>query len=173
MSEAGFWRRCSACRGPIGLGAKYYACSVSTCNRARTATAFCSVNCWQAHSVSVRHRDAWAEENVAPTRPQEDASPAPAARNVVRRVVESKATKAAATVPQPGPNEALIVVSRLKEFIRGRSLMNTSDGVVDLLSNHVRKLSLMAIQQASAEGRKTVLDRDFEKALREYRGIGG
>jgi len=40
----------------------YWVCNVSTCNRPRTALAFCSVN-----GRDARHRDSWAEERQSPT----------------------------------------------------------------------------------------------------------
>jgi histone H3/H4 len=40
--------------------------------------------------------------------------------------------------------------------------MNTSDSVTDVLSNQLRKLCDAAIEVARADGRKTVLDRDFK-----------
>ena len=61
------WRVCSICKTPIPFGSTYYKCSVSTCNRKRTALSFCSVACWDAHVPTMRHRDAWAEEATAPT----------------------------------------------------------------------------------------------------------
>jgi histone H3/H4 len=39
--------------------------------------------------------------------------------------------------------------------------MNTSDGVVEVLSDIVRELCDRAIEQAAKDGRKTVMDRDF------------
>jgi histone H3/H4 len=39
--------------------------------------------------------------------------------------------------------------------------MNTSDGVMDVLSDIVRELCDGAIRKAAQEGRKTVMDRDF------------
>ena len=53
---------CSACRKDIPYSTLYYACSVSTCNRAATRLVFCSVGCWDSHVATLRHRDAWAEE---------------------------------------------------------------------------------------------------------------
>ena len=61
------WKPCSLCRKPIAFGQVYYVCSVSTCNRKRTALAFCSVECWDAHLPEARHREAWAEEQRAPS----------------------------------------------------------------------------------------------------------
>lgn len=67
-TDAAFWKRCSTCKREIAFLAQYWACNVSTCNRARTALAFCSVNCWDAHVPMLRHREAWAEERRAPNR---------------------------------------------------------------------------------------------------------
>ena len=58
--------------------------------------------------------------------------------------------------------EILIVVSKLKNYIRERSEMNTADAVAEILSTKVRRLCDRAIEKARAAGRKTVLDRDFE-----------
>ena len=71
------WRRCSACKEPIALGADYYVCSVSTCQRKRTGLAFCSVSCWEVHLPGANHREAWALERVAPkTKREADAEAA-------------------------------------------------------------------------------------------------
>ena len=66
-ADASFWKRCSTCKKDLSFAAAYWACNVSTCNRPRTALAFCSVPCWDAHVPLLRHRDAWAEEHRAPT----------------------------------------------------------------------------------------------------------
>ena len=58
--------------------------------------------------------------------------------------------------------EELIVVSKLKKYIRARSGMNTSDAVVPVLSDHLRRLCDEAIGNATRDGRKTVMDRDFK-----------
>jgi hypothetical protein len=52
-------------------------------------------------------------------------------------------------------------VSKLKKYVRDQSGMNTSDGAVSPLSNHLRSLCREAIRHANEEGRKTVMDRDF------------
>ncbi|TMQ15677.1 MAG: hypothetical protein E6J90_24940, partial [Deltaproteobacteria bacterium] len=62
------WLKCSACRKDIAFSSKYFQCSVSTCNRARTRLVFCSVPCWDSHVATLRHRDAWAEDKIAPTK---------------------------------------------------------------------------------------------------------
>ncbi|NDC39313.1 MAG: hypothetical protein EBZ48_14920 [Proteobacteria bacterium] len=57
--------------------------------------------------------------------------------------------------------EILVVVSKLKNYIREASGMNTSGAVADVLSDMVRKLCDDAIERAKNDGRKTVMDRDF------------
>ena len=59
-------------------------------------------------------------------------------------------------------NDVLIVVSKLKAYVRAASGMNTSDNVIEKLSDRVRALCDQAIEQARAAGRKTVMDRDFD-----------
>lgn len=58
-------------------------------------------------------------------------------------------------------NDVLIVVSKLKNYVRDKSGMNTSGNVAPRLSELVRQLCDQAIAQAQSEGRKTVMDRDF------------
>jgi hypothetical protein len=60
------------------------------------------------------------------------------------------------------PRDVLVVVSKLKLYIRARSGMNCSDGVVDVLSDRLRALADQAIERARIAGRRTVLDRDFD-----------
>jgi hypothetical protein len=56
---------CSMCRKPIAMNAKYWRCSVSTCNSGRVKLYFCSVPCWDAHLPTARHRSAAAIEEIA------------------------------------------------------------------------------------------------------------
>lgn len=147
------WRRCSACKNPIALGATYWVCSVSTCNQTRTALAFCTVSCWDAHLPVARHREAWAEERTAPAR----------AESAVEKTGQRRIVRPGGTTPPPAPSEAdvLIVASRLKDYIRAKSGYNTSDRVLGPLSVIVRRIVDEAIRNAQREGRRTVLDRDI------------
>ena len=170
MSDADFFRVCSTCKKPIGFGADYFRCSVSTCNRNKVALYFCSLACWDSHLPEAKHRDAWAEPAKAPTR----AELAQEAQAETEREERSKAREAAMSeeaekrrriIAQPNddlPKEVLVVVSKLKAYIKARSGMNTSDSVSDVLSDRIRKLCDAAIEVAQADGRKTVLDRDFK-----------
>lgn len=58
--------------------------------------------------------------------------------------------------------EVLVVASKLKNYIRAQSGMNTSSAVMEALSNRIRGLCDQAIENAKREGRKTVMDRDFQ-----------
>ncbi len=161
MTEVGTWRRCSACKKPIALGAGFYACSVSTCNRKRTALAFCSVSCWEVHLPTANHREAWALEKQAPRSADESADETPA-RTGRRRLVRPEDT--ASGQARSGSDEVLIIASRLKEYVRSRSGFNTSDKVLEPLSEIVRRVCDEAIRNATREGRRTVLDRDLPES---------
>jgi hypothetical protein len=69
VTEGSQWRRCSACKQPIAVGAIYWTCNVSTCNRKRTGMVFCTVSCWEVHLPSANHRETWAVERTAPSEP--------------------------------------------------------------------------------------------------------
>lgn len=58
-------------------------------------------------------------------------------------------------------NEVLVVVSKLKNYIRTTAGMNTSGGVPEVLTKIVHTLCNQAIEKAKTDGRKTVMDRDF------------
>lgn len=62
---------------------------------------------------------------------------------------------------QDETGEVLVVASKLKNYIRAKSGMNTSAAVMEALSKRVRELCDQAIESAKRDGRKTVMDRDF------------
>ncbi len=57
--------------------------------------------------------------------------------------------------------DILVVAAKLKDYIRTRAGMSTSDRALGMLSDHLRELSDRAIASAGADGRKTVLERDI------------
>jgi histone H3/H4 len=277
MAES--WMKCSACRTEIPFLAKYWQCSVSTCNRNRMRLVFCSVACWDSHLGEARHRDAWAVEERAPSKdawqrelaaeperaPTPPARPTPSAGVVTRSgptqparpsAMVNQASASTPIPPRPGPiaspaqpqrgpaptadsvqpartgpppptsdsiqptrgdavprvpaseatqpmysrtnpvppapvrrvvgeaspataaavegvtfsevtdKDVLIVVSKMKKYIKDRSGMNCSDAVADMLSEHVRVLCDDAIRAAARDERKTVLDRDVTRPRR-------
>jgi len=158
MTSGETWRPCSACKQPIGLGATYWVCNVSTCNRKRTGLVFCSVTCWEVHLPEANHRETWAVEKSAPR--VAEAGPKAAAGStpkVRRRIVRESAAAPTADTPR----EILIIASRLKDYIRAKSGFNTSDGVLSPISDAVRRLCDEAIANAARAERKTVLERDL------------
>lgn len=58
--------------------------------------------------------------------------------------------------------EVLLVVSKLKNYIKEKSGMNTAGNVAPALSDKIRELCDQAIATAQGDGRKTVMDRDFQ-----------
>lgn len=160
-SQDAFWRKCSSCKKEISFGAKYFVCSVSTCNNERTGYVFCSIACFETHLPGARHRDAGAIEKVAPTKAQAQGDTRAPARILIKSPAASTSSQASST-KAAAPQEVLIIASRLKEYIQVRSDFNTSASVMDVLSDHVRILCDRAIENARADGRKTVMDRDFD-----------
>lgn len=57
--------------------------------------------------------------------------------------------------------EVLVVISKLKNYIRERSGFNTAGSVAPALSDHLRRVCDAAIENARRDGRKTVMDRDL------------
>jgi hypothetical protein len=187
-TDGAFWKRCNTCKSPIGFSADYCVCSVSTCNRPRTALVFCTVGCWDSHVPLLRHRDAWAIEKISPTRAEWEGELAREAEAVRTKPMAERGAgtatvaggggSAASSSPAHGadaartrpaesaagdeiPRDVLIVASKLKAYIRARSGMNTSDTVLEVLSDRLRVLCDQAIRRAAESGRRTVLDRDF------------
>ena len=170
MAEMKKWKSCSSCKEDIALGAAYWTCNVSTCNRKRTALMFCSVSCWDAHLPVARHRDAWAEEQRAPRRaspedntPTKSASVRPPrsaqpAAHRARHIVQLESAQRPSHEP---PREILVIASRLKDYVRARSGFNTSERALGPLSEILRMACDEAIRTARLEGRMTVLDRDI------------
>jgi hypothetical protein len=98
----------------------------------------------------------------APATPLPSARPAPARTEPVKTEARRQVVSAPPAADEDiGEDDILIVVSKLKKYIRSKSGMNTSDNVMPVLSAHLRRVCDRAIQKAAEDGRKTVLDRDF------------
>lgn len=128
----------------------------------------------------VRDGSARREPEPAPRQPAPVAPrpPAPAARPSMAAAPAPSAPVAqsaagSVTAHAGGPalsshfehDDVLVVVSKVKKYIRDRSGMNTSDAVAEALGAHVRKVCDDAIRNAGRDGRKTVLDRDVPPAF--------
>lgn len=58
--------------------------------------------------------------------------------------------------------EALVVTSKVKKYIKEKSECNTSGDTIEKLTEIVQKKLDKAVESAKADGRKTVMARDFE-----------
>jgi hypothetical protein len=148
--ETTYWRKCGSCKKEIGYNTIYQSCSVSSCSK----TAFCSVDCWDMHVPIMNHKNAWAEEARSPAKPE--AQP----EHQVRRIVVQQSSSNVASSSSMD-SEVLIVASKLKQYVKDKYDLSTSANVMDALSREVRKLTDRAAERAKAEGRKTLMDRDF------------
>jgi hypothetical protein len=111
-------------------------------------------------------KEQWAQEQRAEARAAAPAKKAPPPRpaaaldpgpSLRRRIIASKPE------PEPdGPKEVLVIASRLKNFIKQAHDLNCSDGVLEPLSEEVRRLAGRAARNAAEDGRKTILERDFD-----------
>ena len=172
METSSLWKKCSSCKKPIHFGQVYWVCSVSTCNRVRTGLVFCSISCFDAHVPMMNHRDSGAFERQAPSAKEWAAQQQPQTGNQSVPPLLSPKTGSSSptmhlTTSPAHEDEILVVVSKVKEYIkqrgvqRGHGAMNTSDRVMELLSDRIRVWARDGIRHAEAAGRKTVLDRDL------------
>ena len=187
-TQSVIWKPCSSCKKAIGLNSLYWTCNVSTCNRKRTGLVFCSVECWDAHVPMANHRESWALENRSPkvlseedreeldakvkensfsgvTRPRKEVSEREKFISGLGKsedqIEEKENERENHMTDGNSEKEILVVASKLKNYIRAKSGMNTSGAVVDVLSDKMRELCDQAIEAAKRDGRKTVMDRDF------------
>ncbi len=153
-----YWKKCSSCKKAISLNSKYFECSVSTCTGDRTGYVFCSIACFEVHLPGAKHRSAGAVEKTSPMTASPDAP---------KRIIVQNPS-----ISMPGANtqqnkssmesEVLVVVSKMKQYIKDISDMNTSEDVNQVISHMVRIQLDRAVENARREGRKTVMARDFK-----------
>ncbi|MCF8060783.1 MAG: hypothetical protein K9K67_15880 [Bacteriovoracaceae bacterium] len=141
------WRKCGVCKKSILFNQVYQQCSISSCRK----SIFCSVDCWSVHDSVLGHKSAYAEEERAPENENSD--------RAKRRIIVGSSPKEGA---QNLPMDTLIVISKLKSYVKAKSDMNTSGDVPDELSKFVRVIVNEAIEHARGEGRKTLMARDFQ-----------
>lgn len=59
-------------------------------------------------------------------------------------------------------NETLVIASKVKAYIKSNGGLKCSAAVIDALSDKVRALCDAAVQNAQADKRKTVQERDIQ-----------
>lgn len=150
--EQNYWRKCGSCKKEIAYNSTYQVCGASSCQK----FAYCSMDCWSLHNSIMNHKNGWSEDRVAPQKPQTENE------GVRRLIVTAKSTiDTTSTNNLALEKEILIVASKLKQYIKDKHDLNTAADVMDVLSHRVRRLTDQAVLKAKSEGRKTVLDRDF------------
>lgn len=159
MEDQNFWRKCVVCKKEINFSTKYYKCSVSSCDKKRSPAQFCSVECWDVHRSIMGHKSAGAEEYHSPTKSQWQESLKDSPR--VRLVASKSKPSTETNKKQLSDSEVLVVVSKLKAFVKENTGLNTSADVIDQLSDEIRDSCLKAAQSAHREGRKTLMAKDF------------
>jgi hypothetical protein len=119
------------------------------------------VDCWSVHVPVMGHKSAWAEEETAPMHADDNQG-----EGVRRIIVGQKSEQAGQSSQAPQGNysttDILIVASKLKDYVKAKHGFNTSANVMEILSHLVRRQVDDAIDRARAEGRKTLMDRDFQ-----------
>ena len=150
-----YWRKCGSCKKEIGFNTIYQMCNVSTCKK----LVYCSVDCWNLHNPVMNHKSSWAEENRSPKK-EEASMENSEAGSLPRRILVQ--TRSSTSNSPDTSDEILIVASKLKQYIKDKYDMNTAANVMEALSKDVRRLTDRAVEKARAEGRKTVMDRDYE-----------
>jgi hypothetical protein len=149
--ETTSWRKCGSCKKDIGFNTIYQVCSVSSCSK----HVYCSVNCWDLHNPIMNHKSSWAEEKRSPAKPDAVSEASEGTRRVIvtpKQIISEVSDS----------TEVLIVASKLKQYIKDKYDMNTAASVMDALSNNVRRMTDKAADKARSEGRKTIMDRDFD-----------
>jgi hypothetical protein len=186
MSEQlGYWKICSSCKKNIGFKQKYFECSVSTCQGKRTGYVFCSVPCWECHLPGAKHRDAGAIEKISPSLNewQNELAQHPVVTTVVsnstlavkptvgvggvaspqRRIIsQAPSVQGSPHVKSTVHSDILVVVSKMKNYVKEIADMNTSGEVADILSDLIREACDEAVIHARNDGRKTIMGRDFK-----------
>ncbi len=160
--EQNYFRRCSSCKKEIGFGKIYQVCEITSCKK----HGFCSVNCWNLHNEIMNHKNAGAIESIAPFSPMSSDESAPPRRIIINKTqnsenIANQDSSSANSKISPMESEILIVASKLKQYIKDKYDLNTSQNVFDILSNIVRQKADEAAKNAIQSQRKTVMDRDF------------
>jgi len=158
MSDQNFWRKCIVCKKEIGFTTKYYKCSVSSCDKKRSPAQFCSVECWDVHRSIMSHKSAGADEYQSPSKGEWEQE----SQNESKVRLVSTSSSKNHELNAANVDDVLVVVSKMKAYIKERSEFNTSGDVNSILSDIIRNECDKAIVNARMDNRKTVMARDFK-----------
>lgn len=159
MEDQNYWRKCIVCKKEINFSTKYYKCSIKSCDKKRSPAQFCSVDCWDVHRSIMSHKSAWAEEYHSPTKQEWLASES---KEPKVRIVSAKKDVPLQANTNVNTEDVLVVVSKLKAFVKETTGLNTSADVIPVLSDILREACLKSAQNAHRDERKTLMARDFK-----------
>jgi hypothetical protein len=160
VEDQNYWRKCIVCKNEIQFSTKYFKCSVSSCDKKRSPAQFCSVDCWDVHRSIMSHKSAGADEYHSPSKQKWLEMQAGATR--VRLVSDKKNASKNPTSTDLNADDILVVVSKLKIFVKDATSLNTSADVMPALSNIIRDVCVQAAKNAKKDERKTLMARDFQ-----------
>ena len=149
-----YFKKCGKCQKVIDFGHIYQQCSITSCKK----LAYCSVDCWEYHNEVMGHKNAYCTEEKAPKNfePSSDLN----GRKIL--LTPSGKSPTESSNDTDNENDILIVASKLKNFVKNKFDLNTSAEVMDTLSQMVRQICQDAAYRAKADGRKTLMSRDFK-----------
>jgi len=112
----------------------------------------------------MNHKSAGADEYHSPNKEQwlTEQANGPRVRMVSTKAIQSNVENKN-NPSNVNTDEILIVVSKLKAYIKEASGLNTSADVTPELSDIIRDVCNDAIRRAQQSERKTVMARDFKK----------
>lgn len=157
--DQNYWRKCIVCKNEINFKTLYFKCSVDSCDKKRSPAQFCTVDCWDVHRSIMSHKSAGADEYESPSR--ESWLAQQASEPKVRIISNSPSKAASPTSGNYNAEDVLVVVSKLKAYVKDRHDLNTAADVIPVLSDILREVCDEAITKARADGRKTLMARDF------------
>jgi hypothetical protein len=157
--DPNYWRKCIVCKKDIHFLTKYYKCSVSSCDKKRSPAQFCTVDCWDVHRSIMSHKSAGADEYQSPSKSKwiEEQASEPKIR-----IVKAQNLNEVSVAGDFNEEDVLVVVSKLKAYVKDSSGMNTSADVMSELSSIIRQVCNDAVKKANHAGRKTLMARDFK-----------
>lgn len=156
--DQNYWRKCIVCKSEINFSTKYYKCSVSSCDKKRSPAQFCSVDCWDVHRSIMSHKSAGADKYNSPSKAEYINSQASEPKV---RIIKQQGASPGSELGDASTDDVLVVVSKLKAYMKARADLSTSADVMPELSRIIREECDKAIESAKADGRKTLMARDF------------
>lgn len=105
----------------------------------------------------MNHKDAGAFEKRAPTPTEWQKEQTPTSMSASPPPQNMTSSPISGSIP----HDILVVVSKTKDYVRAKHSLNTSQDVMEVLSDRLRAILDEASKRALQDGRKTLMDRDF------------